>query len=61
MKTLKINQMEAISAGTFCQGVAAVDLIYGGGVLLNLWNPVGWGSGAALIAMNGYCFIKSFD
>ena len=53
--------MEAISAGTFCQGVAAVDLIYGGGVLLNLWNPVGWGSGAALIAMNGYCFIKSFD
>jgi hypothetical protein len=39
----------------FCQGVAAVDIVVGGIIAFNLWNPVGWGVWAAAAVVNGYC------
>ncbi|REG84727.1 hypothetical protein [Algoriphagus antarcticus] len=60
MKELNNLEMETISGGAFdsafCKGVAAVDIAYGAGVLLNLWNPVGWVGAAGGLAVNAYCF-----
>lgn len=61
MRELNFSELETISGGAFdsafCKGVAAVDIVYGAGVLLNLWNPVGWVGAAGGLAVNTYCFV----
>jgi hypothetical protein len=60
IKKLSIQDMEQVIAGKksdFCKGFAVVALGYEAGVLLNLWNPIGWGGQAALLVVSGYCLV----
>jgi hypothetical protein len=61
MIELNYTELEEISGGAFdtafCKGVAAVDIAYGAGILLNLWNPVGVVGAAGALAVNTYCFV----
>lgn len=51
MRTISISELQLISGGdtvnAFCIGFGSVASVYGAGVYLNLWNPVGWTAGAA--------------
>lgn len=50
------EEMENIMAGSgFCQGFGAAATIYQAGVLLNAWNPIGWGGEAILVGVGAYC------
>ena len=55
----KIENLETIQGGGvvqgFCRGLNAGTAIYAVGVYANLWNPVGWTSGAVLLAANVAC------
>jgi hypothetical protein len=58
MKKLKKNSLLEVKGGDstpFCKGVAATDIIVGGLIAFNIWNPVGWGIWAAAAVVNGYC------
>jgi hypothetical protein len=56
---LSPNEMLEIQAGVnkaqFCAGFTAGALIYGAGILLNQWNPLGWGADVAILAGTAYC------
>jgi hypothetical protein len=62
MKKLELNQIEIISGGInkaeFCKGFSAGSIVYGAGVLVNAWNPIGWGGTAAIIVVNAYCWFQ---
>ena len=59
MKTLSLNELELIQGGGFfsgfCRGVQAATVVYGAGIVANLWNPVGGGSAVALGVINAAC------
>jgi hypothetical protein len=56
---LSVTEMENIMAGSgFCTGFGAVAIGYEAGVLMNLWNPIGWGGQAALLVVSGYCLTR---
>lgn len=59
MKALTYTEMEVISGegffNGFCRGVQAATVIYGAGLLANIWNPVGAGSTVGLLIVNGVC------
>jgi len=52
MKTLEINEMQNINAGSFigglCLGLGASTVVLGGLALTQFWNPAGWVAGVAL-------------
>lgn len=52
------EEMENIMAGSFCTGFGAVALGYEAGVLMNMWNPIGWGGQAAILVVTGYCLTR---
>lgn len=62
MKELNDLELEIISGGAFssgfCKGFAAAEIVYGAGVLLNVWNPVGWIGGTAALVVNGVCIFN---
>jgi hypothetical protein len=59
MKALEIDYLETIEGGDFitgvCAGIGAGATVYGVGVALNWWNPVGWGGGLAMAVVGGAC------
>jgi|AntRauTorckE5430_2_1112549.scaffolds.fasta_scaffold36626_2 hypothetical protein len=63
MKELNLNELEIIGGtndtySNFCAGFTAGAIVYGAGVLANFWNPVGWGGGAAILAIEASCLIN---
>ena len=60
-QVLTYSQMETLSGGLdkngFCKGFGAAQVVYGAGVLLNAWNPIGWGGAAVALVIDGYCLI----
>jgi len=54
MKPLELNNLEDIAGGDFvdglCAGIATGSAIYTAGAITNFWNPVGWVSGAFVVA-----------
>lgn len=63
MKDLSFKQIENISAGdsvdNFCAGFGAVAAVYGVGVLVNWWNPIGWTASVAGATLGTGCAIYS--
>ncbi len=61
MKTLEISTLETIQVGdnieSFCAGFGAVAIAFEIGVVANLWNPIGWGAGLAVLTIAGGCAI----
>jgi predicted phage tail protein len=55
MKALEIRRLEKISGGNdfvngLCVGIGAGSVVYAIGLATSWWNPVGWVSGAFLVA-----------
>lgn len=55
---LERDEMQEVVGGCFCYGWGAVALGYEAGVLMNFWNPIGWGGQAALLVVSGYCLTR---
>ena len=63
MKKLSLENLEIIGGtndtySNFCAGFTAGAVVYGAGVLANLWNPIGQGGGAAILAIEASCLIN---
>ena len=60
---IQVSEMIEIQAGKsdavtdFCIGAGAVSAVYGLGVALNWWNPIGWGGTVAMAIVGAGCGI----
>lgn len=62
MKILSLDELSEIQGGkidAFCAGFGAVAAIYGAGLVVNLWNPVGWTAGAAAAVIGLGCAVDA--
>ncbi|HAH53837.1 MAG TPA: hypothetical protein DCM02_00745 [Flavobacterium sp.] len=53
-------EMDNIMAGSgeLCKALYVTEAAWIVGAWANFWNPIGWGSGVTLLALNGYCAFK---
>lgn len=63
MKRIDLYTLEDLYAGdavdAFCAGFGAVAAVYAGGLLLNLWNPIGATAATATAIIGIGCAAKA--